>query len=254
MEVADRHKMEPLPQPGRLTVRPERPGLVAEVAGKTGYRFRDEALLVRSLTHRSLSSHHENYEALEFLGDRILALVIAEDLYRASPRASAGELSRAFNKMVCAETLAEVARGLGIGEVVLSDARDAGAAKVSSRMLAEACEALIAAIYLDGGLEAARSFILRHWQDRMTDAWLGGKDAKSTLQEWLATTAPTRLLNNPVYSEIGRAGPDHLPSFLVEVAVAGLAPAQGRGSSKRQAEQQAAETMLRREGVWPGEA
>ncbi|MDP9137673.1 MAG: ribonuclease III [Pseudomonadota bacterium] len=229
--------------------RSERPGLIADVADRTGYRFQDEQLLVRALTHRSLPSARENYEALEFLGDRILAMVIAEHLYRASPGASVGELAQAFNKMVCAETLAEVAGALVIGDLVFTDVRNV-AGKTSGRMLADVCEALIAAIYLDGGLEAARSFIVKHWQDRIGDAWLGGKDAKTTLQEWLAA----RSLGSPVYSEIGRAGPDHLPSFLVEVAVAGLDPAQGRGGSKRQAEQRAAEAMLRRGGVWPGGA
>jgi ribonuclease-3 len=250
MEMADRNKMEPLPQYGQLTVQPGRRNLVADIAGKTGYRFRDEALLVRSLTHRSLTFRQQNYEALEFLGDRILGVVIAEDLYRTSPSASAGELAQAFNKMVCAETLAEVAGELGIGEVMLINARDAAAARASGRMLADVCEALIAAIYLDGGFDAVRSFVRRHWQARLRDAWLGGKDAKTTLQEWVAARSP----NSPVYSEIGRAGPDHLLSFSVEVAVAGLDPARGRGSSKRQAEQRAAEALLRREGVWPGGA
>lgn len=248
--MADRHKMEPPSQHGRLRAQPEGRDLVADIAARTGYRFDDEALLVRSLTHRSRSPRQENYEPLEFLGDRILAVVVAETLYRSSPSATAGDLAQAFNKMVCAETLTEIAGELGIGQVIRTDARDASAAKASDRLLAEVCEALIAAIYLDGGLEAARSFIHRHWQERLNGAWRVGKDAKTTLQEWVAA----RALDGPVYSEIGRAGPDHDLSFSVEVAVAGLVPAQGQGNSKRQAEQRAAEALLRREGVWPGGA
>jgi ribonuclease-3 len=230
-------------------VRQAPPNFVADVAGKIGYRFHDEALLLRSLTHRSLSATSQNYEALEFLGDRILAMVIAEDLYRASPSASAGVLAQALNKMVRAETLAEVARELGIADVMLTDMRDT-AAMASNRMLCDVCEALIAGIYLDGGFEASRSFIRRHWQERVRGAWSGVKDAKTTLQEWLAA----RSLGGPVYSETGRSGPDHLLSFSVEVSVTGLEPASGTGSSKRQAEQRAAEALLRREGIWPSGA
>jgi ribonuclease-3 len=222
--------------------------LVAEIAERTGYRFRDSALLIRALTHRSHAGSPQDYDALEFLGDRVLAMVIAEDLYRDSSEATAGELAQALNRLVRAETLTEVARELRLGVHLRTDIRNLGTASPSSRVLSEVCEALIAGIYLDGGFDAARSFIRRHWRQRIRDSWFGGKDAKSTLQEWLAV----RSLGSPVYRQAGRAGPDHLPSFEVEVSVAGLEPARGSGTSKRQAEQRAAEALLRREGVWPG--
>jgi ribonuclease-3 len=246
--MARGNQMESLSQPGPLTGPPDLDRLVAEVAERTGYRFRDPALLTRSLTHRSLAGSPVDYEALEFLGDRVLDMVIAEDLYRDAPAASAGELARALNRLVRAETLTDVARELRLAEYLRTDARNPAAANPSARVLSEACEALIAAVYLDGGFDAARSFIRRHWRERIRKSWLTGKDAKSTLQEWLAG----RSLGCPVYRETSRAGPDHLPHFEVEVSVAGLRPARGSGSSKRQAEQRAAEAMLRHEGVWRG--
>jgi ribonuclease-3 len=239
--------MEPLSQYGQLMVRPGRRNLIAHIAGKTGHRFADEALLVRSLTHKSFSPAQDSYEALEFLGDRVLAVVIAEELYRSWPFASTGELAQMFNRMVREETLAEVAADLGLGEVVFAGASDT--VGTSSRVLGDVCEALIAAIYLDGGFATVRSFIRRHWRARLKKAGLGNKDAKTTLQEWLAA----KSLDNPVYSEIERAGPDHLPNFSVAVSVPGLSPAHGTGTSKKQAEQRAAEALLRREGVWRDE-
>ncbi len=247
MEMAGGHKVEPLPQRGQLTAAPAHPSLIADVAGRTGYRFRDERLLVRALTHRSAAPAKDNNEALEFLGDRVLALVIAEHLHRNSPAANVGSLSQALNKLVCADTLAEIARELGIAELMRTDAGDIPFAKMSVRMLADVCEALIAAIYLDGGLAAARAFIHGHWQERLGSAWRGPKDAKTALQEWSAA----RALGAPVYREVSRVGPAHGPSFSIEVVVSGLHPAYGQGNTKRQAEQRAAEALLKREGAWP---
>ncbi len=248
MEMADGHKVEPLPQYCQLTGPRAHSSLAGDVAAKTGYRFGDEALLVRALTHRSDVSALHNNEALEFLGDRVLALVIAEHLHRSSATGSVGALGQALNKLVCTDTLAEIGRELGIAEFMRTDVRAIPSAKVTVRMLADVCEALIAAVYLDGGLAAARAFIHRHWRERLGSARLGIKDAKTALQEWSAA----RSLGTPVYSEVGRVGPAHDPSFAIKVVVTGLHPAHGHGNSKRQAEQRAAEALLRREGAWPG--
>jgi ribonuclease-3 len=215
------------------------------------YEFQDLELLRVALTHASALAPSEtvsgSYQRLEFLGDRVLGLAIASMLHRHFPKADEGELARRFNHMVKRETCAEIAQELGIGEAMrigLAEAQTGGRKKTA--LLADICESVIAAIYLDGGYDAAEGFVRRLWEPRML-SWSGPlRDAKTTLQEW----AQSKSLPTPRYDVTGRAGPDHAPSFTVAVTVQGLQPGEGTGGSKRIAEQSAAEAVLRREGVW----
>lgn len=224
------------------------PAALAELYGRIGYKVSDQQLIDRALTHASHGApgRKTDYERLEFLGDRVLALVAADELYHRFPDIGEGDLSRRLNLLVRQETCTEVAQRLGLGEYIRWGARTNDIAS-NPRVLADACEALIAAVYLDGGVEPARNFILRHWKDLFDRAAAVGKDAKTALQEW----ALAKALPVPVYYEETRRGPDHLPVFLMIVEVEGYEPASGEGPSKRVAEQTAAASFLVREGVWP---
>jgi len=215
------------------------------------YDFKDLELLRVALTHASALDPSEtvsgSYQRLEFLGDRVLGLVIASMLHHHFPNADEGELARRFNHMVKRETCAEIAQELGVGDAMrigLAEAQTGGRKKMA--LLADICESVIAAIFLDGGFDAAEGFVRRLWEPRML-SWSGPlRDAKTTLQEW----AQSKSLPTPRYDVTGREGPDHAPSFTVAVTVQGLTPGEGQGGSKRIAEQCAAEVVLRREGVW----
>ena len=215
------------------------------------YEFKDLELLRIALTHASALAPSEtvsgSYQRLEFLGDRVLGLAIATMLHEHFPKADEGELARRFNHMVKRETCAEIAQEIGVGDAMrigLAEAQTGGRKKMA--LLADICESLIAAIYLDGGFDAAQAFIKRLWEPRML-SWSGPlRDAKTTLQEW----AQAQSLPTPRYEVTGRDGPDHAPSFTVSVHVKSLAAGEGKGGSKRIAEQNAAEAVLRREGVW----
>jgi ribonuclease-3 len=223
------------------------PAALDELYGRIGYVFSDESLLDRALTHAShgTSDRQKHYERLEFLGDRVLGLVAAEELYRRFPRAGEGDLSRRLNLLVRQESCTEVAQHLRLGEHIRWGKRTGGLAQ-NPRVLADACEAVMAAIYLDGGIEAARSFFLEHWEDFLERAAKAGKDPKTALQEW----ALARGMPVPAYFEEARHGPDHLPLFVMTVEVEGCEPATGKGPTKRSAEQNAAEAFLLRQGVW----
>lgn len=219
-----------------------------------GHRFNNVYLLGEALTHSSAAnsasaglSEGSHNERLEFLGDRVLGLVIADELLKRHPDAPEGDLARALNALVRKEACVTVARQIGLGNMIEMDAAEARTGGRDKKgMLGDACEALIAAIYLDGQLEAARAFILAQWSEQIKGAGNVQRDAKSALQEW----AHAKLAVTPSYEMIAREGPDHGPIFTVEVRTGDLAPAEGTGRSKRDAEQAAAETMLRRESVW----
>lgn len=221
------------------------------VEDRIGYVFRDRDGLVRALTHRSAvpgdRAAHESYQRHEFLGDRVLALVVADMLYHAHPGAEEGDLARRLNSLVRRETCAEVAAALGLGEAVRLGAgeRQSGG-RHKEAILGDVAEAVIAAIYLDGGFDAARAFVEREWRPRMEALSGPLRDPKTTLQEW----AQGRGLPTPVYEAVGRSGPDHAPEFTVRVAVVGGPEGEGRGKSKREAEQAAATGVLVREGLW----
>ena len=218
---------------------------------RIGYRFSDRDLLDRALTHMSALSEPRDaglsYQRLEFLGDRVLALAIADMLIAAFPQAEEGELARRLNQLVKAETCAAVARDLGLGQFMrLGDGEEQSGGRRKKAILGDVCEALIGAIYLDGGITPAEALIAAQWKERML-GWSGPlRDAKTTLQEW----SHGRGLDVPDYRLSSRDGPDHAPLFTITATVEGFAPAVGTGRSKREAEQQAAQNFLVREGVW----
>ena len=213
-----------------------------------GYQFKDMSLLDVALTHTSLTKGHrkkvakDDYERLEFLGDRVLGIVIAEELYRRYEAAEAGQLSRRFNSQVRKETLAEIGRDINLPKYVrmAPELRSSGGAENPS-LLEDCVEAVIAALYLDGGMPAAKRFIKDHWWQRFEKAGAAMKDAKSALQEWAAK----RGKGTPDYVLLDEEGPDHERTFTIEVRVEGCSPAQARAKSKRQAEKKAAALMLK---------
>lgn len=227
------------------TVKPER---LAKLVALTGHRFKDLERLDRALTHSSAKHRTgKDYERLEFLGDRVLGLCVAEMLFSKFLVANEGELSVRLNALVNADTLAEVADELNIHEFIRAgaDVRDVQSDR-QKNMRADVVEALIATIYLDDGLDAARAFVKRFWAERALNVTAARRDAKTELQEW------THKYHGgmPSYVEISREGPDHEPVFVIEVTVGKLKPESATGRSKRLAEQAAAEKILRRERVW----
>jgi ribonuclease III len=215
---------------------------------KTGHKFLDLTRLERALTHASARNRDgSDYERLEFLGDRVLGLVVAEMLFALYPNADEGELSIRLNSLVDAETCAEVADDLDL-HLLIRKGSDMG--QIESRRLsnvrADVVESIIATIYLDGGLDAARPFIETHWGPHARHLTAGRRDPKTELQEWAHRVGGIQ----PVYTVIDRSGPDHEPIFSVELAVNGYKPERADGQSKRLAERAAAEQMLLREGVW----
>ncbi|MGF6157986.1 ribonuclease-3 [Ensifer sp. KUDG1] len=213
-----------------------------------GYQFAEKERLDRALTHSSArSAKGSNYQRLEFLGDRVLGLCVAELLFQTFRDANEGELSVRLNQLVSAESCAKVADDLELHQFIRtgSDVKKI-TGKAMMNVRADVVESLIAAIYLDGGLEAARGFVLRHWKDRAVRADGARRDAKTELQEW----AHAKFGTAPAYRTDERSGPDHDPRFTVTVEVTGVAPETGTDRSKRGAEQVAATKLLEREGVW----
>lgn len=217
---------------------------------RLGHSFSDKALLEEALTHASVGQGARKVrhnERLEFLGDRVLGLTIAEALVRRLPAATEGELAKRLNALVSGRTCAEIARGLGVGPALrLPGGETKRGAREHDTFLADACEALLAAIYLDGGLEAARGVVEREWAERLNaDPAEVEVSPKTTLQEWaLARAKPL-----PAYEVVGREGPEHAPTFRVEVRVEGCEPALGVGGSRQAAEKTAAAALLAREGA-----
>lgn len=225
---------------------------VAALERRIGHQFADRELLLVALTHASAigiatAPVKTSYQRLEFLGDRVLALIVADMLFKAFPRAAEGELAQRLTGLVRNETCAEVAVALDLGHAIRlggGEAQSGGRRKAA--ILGDVCEAVIGALYLDGGIETARQFIAGNWGKRMLDWQEPPRDAKTTLQEW----AQARGLPTPAYKIVGRTGPDHAPEFSIEVVVDSFEPARGKGRSRRDAEQAAAADLLRREGVW----
>ncbi len=227
-----------------------RGGDSAEFEQRIGYRFRDPALLEQALTHISALTGVRNraasYQRLEFLGDHVLGLVISDMLFRAFPKADEGEMSRRLADLVRKEACAEVARAINLGAAIRLGASEAsGGARSRTAILADVCEALIGAVFVDGGYHAAAALIERLWSVRMHAPARPLRDSKTVLQEW----AQARGLPTPAYREVERKGPDHDPEFRVTVELPDFAPAEGLGRSKRAAEQAAATAMLTRTGV-----
>jgi ribonuclease III len=213
-----------------------------------GHEFADKQWLDRALTHASTgTAKAANYERLEFLGDRVLGLCVAELLFTTFRTAAEGELSVRLNQLVSAESCAQVADEMELHRYIRtgSDVKKLTGKRMQN-VRADVVESLIAALYLDGGLEAARAFILRHWEERAARADGARRDAKTELQEW----AHAKFGLTPAYRVDDRSGPDHDPRFTVTVEVKGVAPEKGIDRSKRAAEQVAATKLLEREGVW----
>lgn len=220
----------------------ERANLLGEVLG---HRFAEPQLLEEALTHSSHTGRR-SYERLEFLGDRVLGLVVSEMLLKRFPDEAEGTLAIRFAALVSGESLASVAMDIDLGSHIAASPGEAEAGvRDNPSILADVCEAVIGALYLDGGLEAARDFIEPHWRALLEADPRPRQDPKTALQEW----AQARGAALPAYREVARSGPPHAPVFTVEVAVEGKAPERGEGRSKRVAEREAAERLLKRLGA-----
>ena len=222
-----------------------------ELLNKLGYHFENPALLDEALTHVSApKADGQSYQRLEFLGDRVLGLAIADLLYRTFPGAPEGELSRRLAELVRRESCAEIAIAWDIGPYLKLGAGEAHAGERRNQtILADVCEAIIGAAFLDGGYEAARGVVERAFQPLLEAPRRPLRDPKSALQEW----AQGRGLPPPSYTIVEQTGPDHAPKFRVMVKVKGAETEFGLGTSKRIAEQAAARSLLLREGVWTEE-
>jgi ribonuclease-3 len=225
---------------------------IAAFEDRIGHRFKDRGLLTTALTHSSavaagICTAKGTYERFEFLGDRVLGLIVAEMLLEAFPDAAEGELSPRLARLVRKETCAEVAMEIGLGEVLIAGGgREQKKALQTRNVLGDACEGVLGAIFLDDGIEAARRFVERYWRGRMLTLRGPKQDAKTALQEWAQRLGK----GTPIYTLVERRGPDHASTFAVSVDVADAAPAIGEGRSRRDAEQAAAAAVLLREGVW----
>jgi ribonuclease-3 len=256
-------------RPGDITPQPESVGeskavkkkrgkasakaAAAAIEARIGHKFADSTLLATAFTHvsalKSQRKRSESYQRLEFLGDHVLGLVVSDMLYRAFPNADEGELSKRLAELVRKESCADVAKQLGLTDDIKLGAVGEGAgARLRKSVLGDICEAVIGAIYLDGGHAAASEFVARNWTERMKKPRRPLRDPKTVLQEW----AQGKGLPTPVYREVERTGPHHDPQFRVAVDLPGLAPAEGVGGSKRAAEKVAASVMIEREGVGGG--
>jgi ribonuclease-3 len=222
----------------------------AALEARIGHKFANAALLTTALTHvsalKSSRKRGDSYQRLEFLGDHVLGLIVSDMLYRTFPNADEGELSKRLADLVRKESCAEVAKLLGLADdIKLGAVGAAVGARLRRSVLGDVCEAVIGAVFLDGGYEAAARFVERNWTERMQILRRPLRDPKTMLQEW----AQGKGLPTPVYREIERTGPHHDPQFRIAVELPGLATAEGVGGSKRAAEKAAASAMIAREGV-----
>lgn len=221
-----------------------------ELEAVLGYRFREPARLDEALTHGSVLGAHgrrdRTYERLEFLGDRVLGLVVAHLLLERFPEDAEGALTQRQVAMVRQDSLAEVAAGLGLGQWVRTSASEAAqAGPMRPAMLADCCEAVIGAIYLDGGFAAAQAFVMRLWAPLIETVQTPPRDAKMALQEW----AHARALEPPAYRIVAMAGPAHAATFTIEVTLADQPPQTASAATKRAAERAAAAKMLEKIAV-----
>jgi ribonuclease-3 len=203
-----------------------------------GHSFKDENLLDMALTHVSAAAEDKNsYERLEFLGDRILSLVIAHMLYDAYPAEEEGALAKRHSALVRQETLELIAHAMNLRDHIRVSSRDT---QISGSMISDVLEALLGALYLDGGYAVAEKFIMHHWRDLLHKELTPPEDGKSALQEW----AQARGMPLPVYDIVERQGPDHKPHFIIKVTLSDYPPQTGEGASKQAAQKVAAKAML----------
>ena len=215
---------------------------ISALQQRLNYQFTRPELLRQAVTHASFkAAQGDDNQRLEFLGDRVLGLIMAEALLARDPDASEGQLAPRFNALVRKETCADVARALDLGAAMkLGRSEMLSGGRRKQALLGDAMEAVIAAIYLDGGLDAARELILRHWKTAMAQVKTDARDAKTSLQEW----AQARGQTPPKYVLINRSGPDHAPQFLVEAQLQNGPTARAEAASKKAAEHQAAALLL----------
>jgi ribonuclease III len=220
---------------------------IGQLEKRLGHEFVDRSLLTLALTHVSAAANgrRDTYQRLEFLGDRVLGLVVADMLYATFPAAEEGELSRRLADLVRRESCAEVALEWGAEEHVRLGEGERQAGMSKTAIFSDICESLIGAVFLDAGYGAAKAVVTRAFEPRMRSPRRPLRDSKTALQEW----AQARGLEPPLYQETGRAGPDHAPEFTMSVIVKGYDPMEAKGSSKRGAEQTAAAQFMAREGI-----
>jgi ribonuclease-3 len=248
--MADIHSLEPHVRADQVTVARRKPN-IEELLAKLDYRFERKELLQEALTHVSApNAGGQSYQRLEFLGDRVLGLAIAEMLCSAFPKAPEGELSRRLAELVRRESCAEIAQSWDVGPHVRLGAGEAlSGERQNQTILADVAEAIIGAVFLDGGYDAARALVERAFKDLLNAPRRPLRDPKSALQEW----AQGQGLPAPTYTVVEQTGPDHAPKFRIMVKVKGKETGLGTGSSKRIAEQAAARSLLLQEGVWTEE-
>lgn len=213
-----------------------------DFSARLGHKFSDPSLLIQAMTHASLSSpSRDDNQRLEFLGDRVLGLIIAEAALQHDPGAKEGQLAPRFNALVRKETCAEVAVKVDLGAALkMGRSEMLSGGRRKQAILGDAMEAVIAAVYLDAGFETARKLVLRLWGNRIAEAEEDARDAKTMLQEW----AQARGLPPPKYTDIARSGPDHAPVFIVKAVLKSGESAEATAGSKRAAQQLAAESLL----------
>jgi len=219
-------------------------GPLRDFQGRLGHVFAKPELLIRAVTHSSMSSpHRDDNQRLEFLGDRVLGLVMSEALLNADPNATEGQLAPRFNALVRKETCADVARQIDLGAVLkLGRSEMLTGGRRKEALLADATEAVIAAVYIDAGFDVARDLVIRLWGKRVDNVESDARDPKTALQEY----AQGKGEQPPNYVEVSRSGPDHAPIFTIEARMQSGASEQAQAPSKRQAEQAAAKALLAR--------
>lgn len=215
--------------------------LVCDLQNRLGYQFNDLALFKEALTHSSFPGNRVCNERLEFLGDRVLGLIVASLLFRRFANEEVGALARRHAALVSRDALAHIAGEIHLAPAIrLSRGEDEAGGRQNPALLADACEAVIAAVFLDGGFEAVRGVVEALWAPLVERDATPPKDPKTLLQEW----AQGRGRPLPIYRETARSGPPHAPTFCVEVVVEGCSPVAASGPSRRSAERAAAESLL----------
>ena len=221
------------------------PNALTDLTAALGLSFNDPELLVEAMTHPSVASgparKRRSYQRLEWLGDRVLGLIVADQLFRSFSDEEEGPLARRMAALASEASLAKVAREIDLGRYLIMDGGEAAnRGGENAANLADACEALIGALYVDAGLEAARKFVEARWAPMIAEQGAPPKDAKSALQEW----AQARGIGLPKYQVVASDGPDHRPTFTIAVEVEGHGAAEADGSGKREAETKAAQRLL----------
>lgn len=214
--------------------------ILETLQSRINHRFADIKRLEKAVTHSSAGGTY-NYERLEFLGDRVVGLALAETLFTLFPDEKEGDMAKRHAALVQGKTLAKIAREIGLGDMMqLSDAERAAGGANNDNILADGLEAVIGAVYMDAGFDACARVIAHLWGDRVQTMRRPPQDAKTALQEW----AQARGLSLPAYELVGRSGPDHAPIFEIKVTVGDYPPWAAKGTSRRAAEKLAAAMLL----------